>query len=74
MKIRKNDQARVIAGKDKGKAGKVLYVLPKEQKAIIEGINFIKKHTRKTSQEQQGGVVQKEAPIAISNLKFIFPK
>jgi len=71
MKIKKNDQVRVIAGKDKGKAGKVLCVLPRTKKAIVEGINFIKKHARKTQQDQQGGIVQRESPIDISNLMVI---
>lgn len=71
MKIIRNDQVRVITGKDKGKSGKVLRVLPKNDKVIVEGINFIKRHTRKTQQDQKGGIVQKEAPIDASNLKII---
>ncbi len=71
MKIRRNDQVKVIAGKDRGKSGKVLRVLPKSKKAIIEGVNFIKRHARKTRQEQQGGIVQKEAPLDISNLEVV---
>ncbi|GAG76816.1 unnamed protein product, partial [marine sediment metagenome] len=53
--------------KDKGKTGKVLRVFPKENKVIVEGINFIKRHTRKTGQDQQGGIVRKEATINICN-------
>lgn len=71
MKIIRNDQVRVITGKDKGKSGKVLRVLPKNYKVIVEGINFVKRHTRKTQQDQKGGIVQKEAPIDASNLKII---
>jgi large subunit ribosomal protein L24 len=71
MKIKKNDQVKVITGKDKGKTGKVLHILLRTNKAIVEGVNFIKRHTRKTQQDQQGGIVQREAPINISNLKVI---
>jgi large subunit ribosomal protein L24 len=67
-KIRKNDMVVCFAGKDKGKKGKVLSVLPKQKRAIVEGVNFIKKHTRKTREDQQGGIIQREAPISISNL------
>lgn len=68
LKIRKNDIVQCRAGGDKGKKGKVLSVFPKENRAIVEGINFIKRHTRKTREDQQGGIIQKEAPIHISNL------
>jgi len=71
VKIKQNDQIKVIAGKDKDKSGKVLRVFPKEKKAIVEGINFVKRHTRKTQQDQKGGVVQREAPISLSNLMVI---
>ena len=74
MKIRRNDQVKIIAGKDKGKSGKVLHVLPKSRKAIIEGVNFIKRHTRRTQQDRQGVIVRKEARIASSNLKVICPR
>lgn len=68
QKIRKNDTVMVIAGKDKGKTGKVLKVFPELGKAIVEGVNFVKKHMRRTREEQQGGVIQKEALIQLSNL------
>lgn len=71
MKFRRNDHVKVIAGRDKGKTGKVLSVLYDEKRAIVEGINFIKRHMRKTQQDQKGGIVQREAPINISNLKVI---
>ncbi|MBN2097462.1 MAG: 50S ribosomal protein L24 [Candidatus Omnitrophica bacterium] len=74
MKIRKNDSVICQAGKDKGKKGKVLTILPKTQRAIVEGINFAKRHTRRTREEQQGGIIQKEAPIDISNLSLICSK
>jgi len=66
LRIRKNDIVSVIAGKDKGKKGKVLTVL--KDKVLVEGINFVKKHQRRTQQDQQGGIIQKEAPIHISNV------
>lgn len=68
LHIRKNDTVIAIVGKDKGKTGKVLRIFPKEQRALIEGINFIKRHTKKRREDQQGGIIQKEAPIHISNL------
>jgi large subunit ribosomal protein L24 len=69
--IRKDDNVAVIAGKDKGKKGRVVAVFPKSSKALVEGVNFVKKHTRKTQQDQQGGIVQKEMPIHISILMLI---
>ena len=70
-KIHKNDTVKVIAGKDKGKTGKVLKILPKKNKAIVENINFIKRHTRKSQQSPQGEIVQKESPVNISNLSVV---
>ena len=74
LKIRKNDIVICRAGRDEGKKGKVLSVLPKQNRALVEGINFIKRHTRKTREDQQGGIVQKEAPIQISNLMLFCNK
>ncbi len=74
-RIKRNDQVVVLAGKDKGARGKVLRVLPAEGKAIVEGINMVKKHTRPNPQRQiQGGVLEREAPIGLSNLKVICPE
>ena len=67
-KIRKNDIVYVLAGKDKGKTGKVFRVMSKEDRALVEGVNYVKKHARKTKQDQQGGIVQKESPIHLSNI------
>ena len=73
-KIKKGDQVLVIAGKDRGSRGKVLRVLPKEGKAIVERINMVKKHTRPNPQRQiQGGILEREAPIQLSNLMLIDP-
>lgn len=71
LHIKKNDQVRVIAGKEIGKQGKVLKVFPRTQRAIIEGLNFIKKAERPSQRMAQGGIVEKEAPIHISNLQVI---
>ena len=67
-KIKKNDNVIVLAGKDRGKTGKVLLVYPKEQRAIVEGVNFSKKHTRKRREGDQGGIIQRESAIQVSNL------
>lgn len=67
--IKKGDTVEVIAGDEKGKSGKVLQVVPQSGRALVEGVNFVKKHMNKTQDNPQGGIVEKEAPIAISNLK-----
>ena len=70
-KIKKNDIVYVLTGKDKGKTGKVFSVNAKAGKGFVEGINYVKKHMRKTKQDQQGGIVQKESPIQLSNLSLL---
>ncbi|MCL2150008.1 MAG: 50S ribosomal protein L24 [Dehalococcoidia bacterium] len=74
MKIRKNDQVLVIAGKDKGKKGKVRFAYPKEGKVIVEGANFIKKHARASGQVRQAGIIEREAPLEASNVMLICAK
>jgi len=74
MKIRKNDTVLVIAGKDRGKKGKVRFAYPKDEKLIIEGVNFIKRHARATRQVRQAGIIEREAPLHISNVMFICGK
>jgi large subunit ribosomal protein L24 len=74
MKIRKNDTVMVISGNDKGKTGKVLKVFPKESKIIIEGINVRKRHTKPTQKNPQGGIIEKEAAINVSNVMILDPK
>jgi len=72
--VRKNDTVIVTAGKDRGKEGKVLRVIPTKGTAIVERINFLKKHSKKNPQKnQQGGIVEREAPIRISNLAILCP-
>ena len=72
--LKKDDQVEVIAGKDKGRVGKVLQVLPAENKAIVERINMIKRHTKPTEMNQQGQIVEREAAIHVSNLQLICPE
>jgi len=72
-KIRKGDNVIVLTGKDKGKTGEVLSVKPAEAKAVVQGINMVKRHTKPT-QFQAGGIVEKEAAIAISNIAIVDPK
>jgi large subunit ribosomal protein L24 len=74
MKIRKNDNVKVIAGNDKGRTGKVLKVFPKESRVIVEGINLRKRHTKPTQRNPQGGIQEKEAPIHSSNVMILDPK
>ncbi len=71
LRIKKNDRVMIIAGKDKGKIGKVLKVFPRIERAIVENINLVKKAKRKTRQDQKGGFVDIEAPIHLSNLMLI---
>ncbi len=73
-KVKKNDQVVVIAGRDKGARAKVLRVFPASGKAIVERVNLVKKHTRPNPQKQvQGGVLEKEVPIRLSNLMVVCP-
>ena len=72
--LKKNDQVEVIAGKDKGRVGKVLRVLREDDKAVVERINLIKRHTKPQEMNQQGQIVEKEAPIHVSNLQLICPE
>jgi large subunit ribosomal protein L24 len=73
QKIRKGDKVVVLAGKDKGRTGEVLTVMPKEDKALVRGINMIVRHQRQ-SQSQEGGLIRKEAPIHLSNIAIVDPK
>ena len=74
MKIRKNDTVLVIAGKDKGKKGKVRFAYPKDEQVIIEGVNFIKRHTRARGTVRQAGIIELEAPIHVSNVMLLCNK
>ena len=72
--IKKGDTVYVNAGNDKGKTGKVLSVIPSEDRAIVEGINMVSKHTKPNAKQPQGGIIKQEAPIHISNINLIDPK
>ena len=74
MRIKKNDIVRVISGNYKGVEGRVLKVFPETQRVIVEKVRMVKRHTRQTSQAEQGGILEKEAPIHISNVKLVCPK
>jgi len=74
LHIKKGDTVQVIAGDDNGKKGRVLEIIRKTNRAIVEGVNIIKKHTKPNTQYPQGGIVEKEAPIHISNLLLVDPK
>lgn len=74
LKVRKGDEVMVIAGNDKGKQGKVLKVFPAEDRIIVEGVRFIKRHTRPNQQLPQGGIVEREGKIHMSNVMVIDPK
>ena len=71
FKIKKGDTVKVIAGKDNGKEGKVLSVDPKNNKVVVEGVNVIKKHTKPSVANQNGGIVTKEAAIDASNVMYV---
>ncbi|MCD7111712.1 50S ribosomal protein L24 [Rhizobium sp. DKSPLA3] len=66
-KIRKGDKVVVLAGKDKGRTGEVIQVMPKDDKAVVRGVNMVKRHQRQT-QSQEAGIINKEAPIHLSNI------
>ncbi len=74
MKIKTNDQVKIISGKDKGKTGKVLQVFPSESKAVVEGINKIKKHLRTQKAGEKGQVIELSGPMQISKLMLVCPK
>lgn len=71
LKIKKGDTVRVIAGKDKDKEGKVLSVNVKDKKVVVEGVNMITKHMKPSAMNQQGGIVNREAPISIANVMYL---
>ncbi len=73
-KIKKNDTVKISTGKDKGKTGKVLTVFPDTERVLVQGLNLVKKHTRRTKEDQQGGVIQRESPIHVSNLMVVCQK
>ncbi|AZB41265.1 50S ribosomal protein L24 [Bacillus sp. FJAT-42376] len=74
MHVKKGDNVMVISGKDKGKQGKVLEAYPKKDRVLVEGVNVVKKHSKPTQANTQGGIVSQESPIHVSNVMLIDPK
>ena len=72
-KIKKGDKVVVLTGRDKGKTGEVVQVMPKEERALVRGVNLVKRHQRQTAQ-QEGGIISKEAPVHLSNLALADPR
>ncbi len=68
LKIKKSDTVQVIKGRDRGKKGRILQILPGAKRALVEGINLVKKHKRKAKQDQQGGIISIESSISLANL------
>jgi large subunit ribosomal protein L24 len=73
MKIKKGDRVRVLTGKDRGKEGVVMFALPREGKVIVEGVNVARKHQKRTRATMQGGIIDKDMPIPVSNVAVISP-
>ena len=73
-KIKKGDKVVVLAGRDKGRSGEVLKVIPTEDRALVRGVNIVKRHQRQTQVNQESGIISKEAPIHLSNLALADPK
>ena len=74
MRIKKGDTVVVLSGKEKGKTGKVLRFSKDAKRVLIQGVNFVKKHSRQVRQDQPGGILQKESPLHVSNLMFQCPR
>jgi len=74
VKVKKDDLVEVIAGREKGRRGKVLTVKPQMGRVVVEKLNIVKKHQKPTQQTRQGGIIEKENPIRIDNVKVVCPK
>jgi large subunit ribosomal protein L24 len=73
-KIKSGDRVVLLAGKDKGRQGKVLKVMPKDERVVVEGLNMVKRHTRPSQGDPQGGIKNKEAPVHVSNVAIVDSK
>jgi large subunit ribosomal protein L24 len=73
LRIKKGDRVVVLTGKDRGKKGTVLHVLPKEGKVVVDGVNIAKRHTRATRQNQQAGIIDKIMPVPVANVAVLSP-
>ena len=74
MKIKRDDTVLIISGNDKGKRGRVLRVYPEQDRIIVEGVRMMKKHTKPTQRDPQGGIIEREAPLHVSNAMLVDPK
>lgn len=74
LHVKKEDTVFVISGKDKGKKGRVIAAFPRENRVLVEGVNMVKKHAKPTQDNPQGGILEKEAPIHVSNVMLLDPK
>jgi large subunit ribosomal protein L24 len=74
MRIAKDDTVKIIAGDEKGKTGRVLKIYADKNRVLVEGVNFVKRHTRQRSRVQPGGIVEKEAPVHLSNVVVVCPR
>ncbi|WP_081666984.1 50S ribosomal protein L24 [Paenibacillus pinihumi] len=74
LHVKKDDNVIVITGKDKGKKGRVIAAYPRENRVLIEGVNIVKKHSRPSQTNPQGGIIEQEAPIHVSNVMLVDPK
>ncbi|MDD4036244.1 MAG: 50S ribosomal protein L24 [Bacilli bacterium] len=74
MKLKVGDKVKIIAGKEKGKEGMIVRTLRNENRVVVEGINLVKKHTKPSGEDQTGGIVEREAPLHVSNVMLIEPK
>ncbi len=74
MRIKKGDTVEVISGKDKGKRGEVLKAIPKKERVIVEGVNIVNRHVSPTQDMPQGGIIENEAPIHVSNVQLVCPR
>jgi large subunit ribosomal protein L24 len=74
LHVKKDDTVIVITGKDKGKKGRIIAAYPRENRVLVEGVNMVKKHAKPTQQNPQGGILDQEAPIHVSNVMLVDPK
>ncbi|MSO68985.1 MAG: 50S ribosomal protein L24 [Alphaproteobacteria bacterium] len=74
MKIKKDDEVIVVTGRDRGKQGKVLRAMPEKNRVLVQGVNIVKRHTKPSQADPQGGIKEKEAPIHVSNVALVDPK
>ncbi len=74
MHVKKGDMVVVISGEEKGKMGKILKAIPKQNRVIVEGVNMVKKHQRPSEKVKTGGIIETEAPIHVSNVMLVCPK